>query len=162
MNGKPYFLLKIEGIEGETADPKYPGYFEIDSWSWGVSMASTMQSGGGMAAGKANLSDFSFTKPSDKSTPKLMEACATGVKYPSAIAIARKQGQTSGELEEFAKYTFTDLVISRYSVSGSGEIPAEQLSVSFGKVDFEYDEKKLGESQGWQKAGFDSKTNAVT
>ena len=92
-----------------------------------------------------------------------MEACAKGNHIAKAEVVARKQGRKSGELEEFARWTFTNLVITSQHISGMGEggqLPFESVSFAYEKLEFKYDEKKAdGTSAGWQGASFDSKTN---
>ena len=163
MAGKSYFLCKVDTIDGESPDPRYQGYFEIDSWGFSAAMTGTAQKGSGMASGKVTLGDFYCTKPVDTATPKLMEACAKGVHIGSATVVARKQGRASGELEEFAKWIFTDIVITSSQISGMGDgaqPPMESMSFAYVKIEIKYDEKKAdGSSAGWQGASFDSKTN---
>ena len=165
-NGKAYFLLKVEEMEGESPDANYSGYFEIDNWGWDVSFFSTAQTGSGMAMGKATLGSFTFNKNTDKASVKLFEACASGKHIGTAEVVARKQGRASGELEEFAKYTFTNLVVVGYDISGAGEgggLPMEACAFSFEEVKIEYDQKNAdGSSAGWKSGQFNSKTNVVS
>ncbi len=163
MPGKSYFLCKIDGIAGESPDPRYADFFEIDNWGWDAYMQATQQSGAGMVMGKCTLGTFSFDKVADKASPKLREACAKGQHIGQVVCIARKQGRASAELEEFAKYTFRNVVISGSSINGIGSgggIPGERIDVSFEVLKIEYDQKNAdGTSAGWQSAEFDSKTN---
>lgn len=163
MAGKSYFLCKIDGIGGESPDPKYVDFFELENWGLDVHMEATQQTGSGMLMGKATLGEFRFTKSVDKATPKLIEACAKGTHITKADLVARKQGRTSGELEEFVRWTFTNLVITSEQIGGMGEggqLPLEHVSFAYEKLEFKYDEKKAdGTSAGWQGASFDSKTN---
>lgn len=164
MAGNKYYLLKIDSIDGESPDPDYPGYFEIYNWTWDMFMIQTMQTGSGMASGKASLGSFGFDKTTDKASALLAQACASGQHLKNALLICRKQGLESGALEEFAKYTFTDVVVTSFKLngmSGGGEIPTERLDVAFGEVRIDYEEKKLGKGQGFIGAFFNSKTNAV-
>ncbi len=163
-NGKSYFLLKIDEMEGESPDANYRGHMEIDNWGWEVTMFGTAQTGSGMAMGKATLGTFTCTKNTDKASIKLFEACATGKHIPSAICIARKQGRSSGELEEFAKYTFNNLVVTGFNIGGGegGGLPVEQLAISFEEIKIEHDQMNAdGTSSGWKSAMFNSKTNVV-
>lgn len=165
MAGKSYYLCKIDTIKGESPDPKYPDHFEIESWGFNVAMQGTQQTGKGMAMGKASFGDFQCIKNVDTATPKLMEACAKGSHIGSAVVVARKQGRASSELEEYAKWTFTNLVITHVSPGGSGgggQLPLESVGFAYEKLEFKYDEKKAdGTSAGWQGASFDSKTNVA-
>jgi type VI secretion system secreted protein Hcp len=125
------YFLKIDGIEGESADSKHKGEIEVLSFSWGVSNQ-TSGAGGGAGAGKPSVTDFSFTKFLDAATPQLMLASCTGEHIPRATFTARKAGDNQ---IEFLKITFTDILISSVQNGGAaGSDPAEGVSLSFGSA----------------------------
>ena len=103
------FFLKIDGIDGESADGKHKGEIDLLSWSWGETQSGAHAAGGGGGAGKVSMQDFHFTMTVNKATPKLIQACAGGDHIKSAILTCRKAG---GQQEEYLKYTFSDLLIS--------------------------------------------------
>ena len=148
------YFLKIEGVDGESTDAKHKGQIEIDSFSWGVSNSGSMAAGGGGGAGKASFSDLHFTKTVDKSSPKLMEAVATGEHLRSVDLVVRKAG---GDQLEYYKVTLQDVVISGYSTTGSsGEAPSESISLNFSKIVFEYTPQNAdGTAAAPLKTGYD-------
>ena len=150
------YFLKIEGVEGESTDAKHKGQIEIDSFSWGVSNSGSMAAGGGGGggAGKASFSDLHFTKTVDKSSPKLMEAVATGEHLRSVDLVVRKAG---GDQLEYYKVTLQDVLISGYSTTGSsGEAPSESISLNFSKIVFEYTPQNAdGTAAAPLKTGYD-------
>jgi type VI secretion system secreted protein Hcp len=152
------YFLKIDGIEGESQDSKHKGEIEIESFSWGAAQMGTASHGGGMGAGKVQMQDFHFVMRVNKSTPKLFLACARGDHIKSAILTCRKAGK---EQQEYLKVTFSDLLVSSYSASGSGAgniLPMDQISLNFTKVEFEYKEQKPDGSLGGAiKAHYDLK-----
>lgn len=152
------YFLKIEGIDGESTDDKHKGEIEVLSYSWGETQSGTYGAGGGGGAGKVNMNDFSFTMLANKASPKLMLACATGDHIKSAKLTLRKAG---GEQQEYMTITFTDLLVSSYQTGGGGgEIPAESISLNFGKVEFEYKPQKPdGTLDSPIKTGYDLKAN---
>jgi type VI secretion system secreted protein Hcp len=154
------YFLKIDGIPGESKDSKHKNEIDVLSWSWGESQTGTHSGGGGGGAGKVSMQDFHFTMAINKATPKLILACANGEHIKNAILTCRKAGK---EQQEFLKFTFTDLLISSYQTGGSGgggEIPVEQISFNYAKMEFEYREQKAdGTLEGPVKAGYDLKTN---
>jgi type VI secretion system secreted protein Hcp len=162
--GKKYFLCKIEGVEGETADAAFPGYFEIDDWGWDAYMQSTAQTGSGMVAGKCQLGSFSFSKVNDKASNKMLHKVCTGEAIPSVELVARKQGTAGGGLKQFAKYTFMNVVLTGCN-DGGGDgagIPVERVEMAFEGIKFEYDKfNPDGSSDGWISAEFNSKTNLL-
>ena len=90
-------------------------------------------------AGKATFEDFTFTKWIDKSTPKLMEACATGVVIPSAELVVRKPSGDGFGLE-YIRILLLNVIVGSVSSGGSsGEDRAtEVISVRFSAFRFTY------------------------
>lgn len=151
------FLLKIEGVDGESKQDGHVDWIDVLSWSWGESNASSMKEGGGGGSGKVSMQDFSFTQKMHKGTPKLMEKCATGEHFPKATFEARKAG---GSAERYMELKFSDVMVSSYQTGGHGEdaIPIESISLGFSKVELEYKEQKPDGSMGGAvKAGYDLK-----
>jgi type VI secretion system secreted protein Hcp len=152
-------FLKIDTIPGESKDAKHKDEIDVLSWSWGAAQMGTMSHGGGGGAGKVSMQDFHFTMKVNKSTPKLILACACGQHIPKAILTVRKAGK---EQQEFLKYTFTDLLISSYQTGGSdgNEVPTDQVAINYTKMEVEYKEQnEKGALVGTVKAHWDVKTN---
>ncbi len=156
------FFLKIEGIDGESADAKHKGEIDLESWSWGETQGGTFQHGGGGGAGKVQMHDFSMVKKIDKGSPKLMLACASGEHLKKAVLTCRKAGK---DQQEFLKITMSDVLVSSYQTGGHGHadvVPTDQISLNFAKIEFEYKEQKAdGTLGGAVKAGWDVKANKL-
>jgi len=154
------YFLKVDGIEGESQDAKHKAEIDLESWAWGATQTGTNPAGGGAGAGKVSMQDFHFAMKVNKSTPKLILACASGQHIPKAILTCRKAG---GNQEEFLKYTFSDVLVSSYQTGGSGGadiVPTEQISLNYAKMEVEYKEQKAdGTLGGAVKAGWDLKKN---
>lgn len=154
------FFLKIEGIDGESQDHKHKGEIDIHSWSWSENQGGSHGAGGGGGAGKVQIHDLSIVKRIDKSSPKLMLACANGEHIKKAVLTARKAGK---EQQEFYKITLTDLLVSSFQTGGHGDgdvLPTDQVSLNFSKIEVEYKEQKPdGTLGGAVKAGWDVKAN---
>ena len=152
------YFLKIDGIEGESQDSKNPGAIQLESFGWGMTQTGTFANGGGGGAGKVQMQDCHFVMKHGKASPKLMLACAEGEHFKKAVLTARKAGK---EQREFLKLTLSDVLVSSYQTGGSGghdEIPTDQISLNFAKIEHEYKEQKAGgELGGVIKAGFDLK-----
>lgn len=149
-------FLIIEGVTGETQDKKYKGKgIDIDSWSLGMSQSGTMHRGGGGGAGKVSVSDISFTKQVDRSSPNLIIKCCKGEHYSSAKLIARKAG--SNPLEYFV-VEMTDVLVSSYSTGGSsgGDTVTESVTPNFRKFKITYTPQKL---DGTPESGIDAEFN---
>jgi type VI secretion system secreted protein Hcp len=161
------FLLDIAAIPGESQDDNsaYNNKIEIDGWNFGSSQTGMSQTGTGRVGGKVSVSDFHFTKHADKSSPKLMEYCATGQHIDKVLMTARRTGEDAGDLTPYLKITLTDVIVSSYSTNGSnGDVglPAESISFNFSQVDKEYVPQDKGKTQGTLKSGYNLKTSAAT
>ena len=154
------YFLKIDGIDGESADSKHKSEIDIESFSWGATQGGTFSAGGGGGAGKAHFNDFHFVMKINKASPKLMLACANGEHIKKAVLTCRKAGK---EQQEFLKVTLSDILVSSFQTSGSGHgdvLPMEQISLNFAKVEVEYKEQKVdGTLGGATKAGYNIKEN---
>ncbi|MFN7929732.1 MAG: type VI secretion system tube protein Hcp [Blastocatellia bacterium] len=154
------YFLKIDGIEGESHDAQNKNQIDLESWSWGATQSGGHSYGGGGGAGKVQMQDFHFVMKVNKSTPKLLEACATGKHIPSALLTCRKAG---GKQEAFLKIKFSDLLVSSYQTGGSGGsdiVPMDQISLNFSKIEFEYfAQKPDGGVVSAGKTGYDLKLN---
>ena len=152
------YFLKIDGIPGESNDSKHKAEIEIESFSWGATQSGTASHGGGMGAGRVNMQDFHFVMKVNKSSPKLMLACAQGDHIKNAILTCRKAGK---EQQEYLKITFSDLLVSSYQTGGSGHgdvVPTDQISLNYTKIEIEYKEQKPDGSLGGAiKAFYDMK-----
>ncbi len=152
-------FLKLEGVQGESQDKTHKNEIEIESFSWGAHQSGTASHGGGMGAGRVQMQDFNFVMNVNKASPKLMLACASGEHIKSAILTCRKAGK---EQQEYLKVTFTDILVSSYQTSGAGaasvDLPVDQISLNFTKVEIEYKEQKAdGTLGGAIKAFYDMK-----
>ena len=154
------YFLKLDGIDGESADHKHKGSIDLESWSWGEAQSGTHGSGGGGGAGKVSMQDFHFVMKVNKASPKLMLACASGEHIKKATLTCRKAGK---EQQEFLKITLNDLLVSSYQTGGSGHsdiVPTDQISLNYSTIKFEYKEQKQdGSLGGAVEAGWDVKAN---
>jgi len=152
------FFLKIKGIEGESHDHKHKNEIDLLSFSWGEAQTGTFGGGGGGGAGKVSMQDFHFVMKTNKASPKLLLACANGEHIPEALLVCRKAGK---EQQEFMKIKFSDLLISSYQTGGSStsdEIPMDQISFNYDKIEYEYREQQAdGTLAGPIKAGYNLK-----
>jgi type VI secretion system secreted protein Hcp len=129
-------FLEIDGIQGETEDPRHKDTIEIYSFSWGISQTGSASGGSGGGAGKASFQDLHFSTSVSKASPKLMLACATGQHIASVVFFVHRGGDT----QDYIKITLEDVLVSSYQTSGSagGAVPTDQFSLNFTKIKFEY------------------------
>lgn len=159
------YLLELDGIKGESLDEKHKDKIEIDSFSWGVSNAGNMGRGGGGGTGKADFQDLTFTKETDKSSPLLVKAAASGEHIKKAVLTARKAGGKGGQVEYF-KITLEDVMVSSFTTggnSGSSSIPIDSFSLNYTKMKYEYmPQKKDGSLEGAIIAQYDRSLNKAS
>lgn len=138
------YFLKLEGVDGESADSKHKNWIDVESFSFGVS---TSGSGGGGGAGKASFSDFTIVKKIDKSSPVLLVESASGKHFTKAQLVVVKDGV------EAMKWDLKDVAISSYQLGTDEEAPSEMVSMSLAVVEVSY---------GSTTTGWDLKTNKKT
>lgn len=156
-------FLKIEGIEGESADDKHKNEIEILSFSWGVVQprSGAASTAGSLSAERAQFHDLIVTKSIDKASPKLALGCASGEHFKSARLELCRAG---GDKEPYMEYKLTDVMITSVSPGGSRAeetIPVEQVSMAYGKVELKYTQTKVegGRASGNVVSGWDLKAN---
>ena len=127
--------MKLGDIKGESQSEQFRDFFDIFSFSWGVSQTSSHGGGGGGGAGKVQMQDFHFFKPSGKASPKLMLHCCTGRHFPKATVFVTTQGSEREDV--YQRYELENVMISSYQTSGDGgSRPTESLSLNFTKITF--------------------------
>jgi type VI secretion system secreted protein Hcp len=127
-------FLKLDGIDGESKDSKHKSHVEVSSFSWGVSQTNQ---DGGAGTGKVVVHDFSFSHKVDKASPLLMLHCATGKHIPTATLRVVKGGDKP---VVYMQYKLTDVLVSSFQHGGhqQGNVPTDQFSLNFSKVEFSY------------------------
>ena len=132
--------MKIDGIKGEATTDKHKDEIEVLSYSWGVTNAGSMAHGTGGGEGKATFHDLSFIHRYDKSSPVLMQYCATGVHLKEATITNRKAGKGQ---QEYLIIKMNDVIVTGVTHGNSGSDGAtENVSVAFAKVAVEYKPQK--------------------
>jgi len=155
-------FLKLEGIEGESADDKKKNHIEIQSFTLGGANSGSLASATGGGTSKVSLQDAHFTKTIDKSSPNLFGALTVGRHIDKATVFVRKAG---GDPKDYFTMTMTPCYVSSYSISGheGGGMPNESFSLNYDKIEFEYktqdDKGNLGAAI---KAGWQTSTNKAT
>ena len=131
--------IKIDGIAGASTASKHKDEIEVLSFSWGIKNSATSGGGGG-GSGKAEVSDFSFTKEVARDSPELFASVCTGEHHKDALFTIEGIGtDPKGKSAGYFKFFFTDVVISNVSLGGQdNSVPMEQVSLSFTKVVLEF------------------------
>ena len=157
-------FLKIDSIKGESTDDKHKEWIEVLSFNTGIAQPSSgsASSGGGRTAQRANFGPFSFVKTVDKATPKLALFCANGEHIKE---ITLELCRASGDKQKYMEVKLYDSVVSSFTSSGSSKggepLPLEDVSFSYGKIDWTYTETDhaTGKPKGDVKTNWDLKAN---
>jgi type VI secretion system secreted protein Hcp len=133
-------FAKLGDIKGESIDDKHKDEIEVLSFSWGVTNAGGGVATGGAGAGKATFRDLAIVHNIDKASPKLLQACATGVHLKEATITHRKAGRSQ---QEYLIVKMNDIIVTSVTHGGAGDqTPSETVSLAFAKVNVEYKPQK--------------------
>ena len=154
------FFLKLDGINGESADQNHKNEITVLSFSWGASQTTSVSGTGGSGAGKASLADLTVMKNYDASSSLLYKSLLKGTHIATGVLTAVKSG---GDGSPFIKIELGELFVTSIQVSGSSEIPAESVSFSYNTIKTTYakqDEK--GNLTQQAAINYDLKANKVS
>jgi type VI secretion system secreted protein Hcp len=152
-------FLKIDGIDGDSADARHRGEIDVAGFAWGEVNAGSPGHGGGGGAGRVSMQDFVFTAPVSKASPQLFVACASGQHLPSATLTVRRAG--AAQLD-FLKVTLTDVLITSWKQTGAAgaDVPLDEVALNFARVQIAYTGQRPDGAPGdTVSAGWDVKTN---
>ena len=86
------------------------------------------------------MQDFHFVMKVNKASPKLMLACATGEHIPDA-RWCRKAGKEPAGVPEDQVHRPPRLQLSRRGLGHGDDIPIDQISLNYAKIEIEYKEQ---------------------
>jgi type VI secretion system secreted protein Hcp len=142
-------FLDIPSIPGESTVTGHVGSIEVQSWSWGLTQATTTGPGGGGTLPTGRLTGHvTLIKRIDKATPGLMTRCVNGQTIPSlTVQLVRVDGQT------YLKYDLKNVLVASIThadVDGDGA-PDEKIELDLGGATLTYTQfdsagKPLGQS----------------
>lgn len=156
------YFLKLDGIEGESAQKGQENQIDISSWSWGESNSGSSSDGGGSGSGKVNMNDFSFAMKINKASPALFKHCASGTHIKEGVLTCRRAGK---EPRPYLTIKFTDCLVSSFQTGGSSgeEVPMDSISLNFSKIEYSYSPQKHDGTLGTAiPAAYDLKTGVTT
>lgn len=128
--------LNYEGIKGEATAEGHEEWIDIHSLQWGVSrgLSATTGTNQNREATSTTISEVTFTKLTDDSTPYLFREACVGKGKEVKIHLTK----TDDTLQSYIEYTLRDVMISNYTVNTDGERPIESISLSFTKMELRY------------------------
>ena len=143
-------FLKLNGIDGESADDKHKKEIDVLAWSWGMSQSGNTHLGEGSGAGKVSVQDLNITHYIDSASTALALACCKGTHIPDGLLTVRKAGDTP---LEYLKITIKDIIVTSVSTGGSGgeDRLTENFSLNFAEYKVEYTPQTKGGGGGGTK-----------
>ena len=129
------YFLKIDGIAGESQNPRHQGEIEVESFSWSETYLASAPGAGG--AGKVHIQDLHITKQTDKASPLLMLAAASGRHFASAVLAAQRPGK---EPLDYLVISLGGVMVNSYQIGApAGQpVPTDQVSFSFRQIEIVY------------------------
>jgi type VI secretion system secreted protein Hcp len=147
--------LHIDGIKGESTDSSHKDWIECSDVAWAIMQprSATASTAGGHTAERAELSDISFFKVSDLSSPILMQTCAMGRTIPKArFEFMRADG--AGAAVKYFEIELENVLIGRIAPSiSSGELLGEDIGLKFSKIRWKYTQQKIAGGNGGNTSG---------
>ena len=134
------FFLKVDGIEGECADPAHKRELRILTFSKAVS--SPHERGGGMPISAPVCDDIRFTMRVDRAYPGLLITSMQNQILKKVVLTCRKPGK---DAREYLKITLSDVMVSSCRLTGSPDgnpIPMVHFSMNFAQIQEEYRAQK--------------------
>lgn len=138
------------------------GWIDLEEYSFAASMAvSPARSSGTGAAttGKGKLEPFTFKKFVDATSMSLAFHAAAGTIFSRVVvnlfASLTDSGGTEHKPYQFLTITMQGAVISSCKFSGGGgdELPTEEISITYGSIEYKYKPFKVNEDTGVVSAG---------
>jgi type VI secretion system secreted protein Hcp len=130
-----YMNFNNNNIKGNVTAAGYEDWIELDSFSLGTGRGISMEVGNmaNREATRPSISEVSVTKAMDNASGGLFKESLTGVE---GVVVQIHVVQTGAkQVEKYAGYELTDVLISSYSVNASGgSAPHETLSLSYSKI----------------------------
>jgi type VI secretion system secreted protein Hcp len=148
--------LQIGGIKGESQDDKHKDWIEVTGVHWAVHQprSATASTGGGHTTERAELSDVSFSKLTDLSSPILMQTCAMGKTIPKAkIEFFRADG--AGTRVNYFVVELENVLVGMVKphLGGDESYLSETVNLKYSKIKWTYTQQKIGGGAGGATVG---------
>lgn len=120
------------------------GWMEAGSISFGSGRAISTPVGSATKreASAPHIAEIQISKLQDSTSPLIFQESLIGKAGDCTIDLTQTG---EGKLETYCTIKLTNALISNYSLSGSGERPAESISINFTKIEYTY--------QGYKNTG---------
>lgn len=148
--------LQIEGIKGESQDDKHKDWIEVTGihWSFHQPRSATASTAGGHTAERVEMSDISFSKLADLSSPILAQTCAAGKAIPKA-KFEFFRADSNGTRVKYFELMLTNVLIGMVKphLGGSDSYLSETVNLKYSKINLTYTQQKIGGGTGGSTVG---------
>ena len=132
--------LKLGSLQGAVTAGPYKGWIEVDSYSWGFSVAvqtTVGAAGNRLSAGKVTPGDLHLVKRQDDTTTQFMLQSLQGKNTDTATLAVTVQASDSGE-QKYIEYVMQNVICSSFSTAGqsTGGEPSENITLNFSQIQF--------------------------
>ena len=147
--------MKYGNIKGAVTTDGFKDWIELNSFQWGVGrhIGTAARGSTSREHSEPNLSEVTVTKLGDVSTPKLFLDAVAG-KLDNKVTI-KFTTTTKGKVETFLTYEMEKTGLSHYSLSSSGDMPLESMSLNFIKIIEKFSGMDPGVSGSPETVGYD-------
>ena len=147
LNAAVDMFIKIEGIDGESQSAGHEGEIDVLAWSWGTRQSSRERMNGPARFSRTSRNgDMTFTKSMDSASSPLFSYCNTGQHKELVILTVHREQQP---FENYIQIVMYDVRCTSYRVGSGGEdVPTENVTLNFSKIEFEYKPQKEDGSEG--------------
>ncbi len=129
--------IKFDGIDGEVVEHGHEKWTELTSFSNPAHKSGGGSTGSVRVQGVTIFEDIQGSKYSDKTTPKLLKAMATGTSFDKVEIDVTITTDTGPQV--MMHYELKNVYITSYSIGGHGEgRPAENFSLNYEEIKIEY------------------------
>ena len=154
-----YVEFKGSDLKGDSRDAKHKDTVEVYSWSHTMRQpkSATASAAGGHTAERVEHGEMLFTKDIDGASPKLYQACSSGlvvndviIYFYRALGGRNTTGNPSSNQtrHQYLKIELKNVIIASVSPTVSEEgIPKETFSLKYSAVKWTYDELNIDGSK---------------
>lgn len=157
-------FLKIDGVDGESTQKGHEKWVELVSFAHQLAQSGggSKAVGGGSTGGRCDHGEFVVTKNIDKSTPKLLLHCCSGEHIKEITVHCCR---ATGDKSTFYEVKMSDIIVRSVrpiaESGGSYELPSEEVSFSYAKIEWNYTEYgNDGKKKGNLKTGWNVATDS--
>ncbi len=152
------FVLRIDGIEGDSMLDGHTDSIDVVSWSWGVARRNAPGAGTGAGSGRPDFDELHVAASISRASPALVESCVTGRHHRKAV-LTGLRASGDGQFVDFLEYELGDVSITSVEHGDTDDgPPIEEVSIDYRTFEIRYVPQRADGSSG-QAIGFEHDLN---